>query len=69
MSCQPSGWLAGLQIAARECSPEYGHGPDAGCVAGEDVVDRVADEDGVSRLTGKPLQRDMYGLGIGFVSR
>jgi len=54
---KPSTWGAGLEVVPFEGAPEGGKGPNSSGISGQQVVDRIANEDGLARSSPQPLER------------
>ncbi len=61
-------WVPRREIISPEGAPEDCYRLNSGRVAGENVVNRVADENGVLRCAVEAVQCYPYGFGIGLVS-
>src|SRR4051794_21749475 len=66
--CRIMTWLAGRQLCPAPRPPERGNRLHTGGIAGVDVVDGVADEQGLAWVASKPVQRYLYGFGVRLVS-
>src|SRR4051812_33710915 len=65
---QPMAWPSRLQIGPRERAPGGRHGDYAGGISRQNVVHRIADEQGLFGPAVEPVKRYPYGLGVGLVS-